>query len=198
MGAWSPVWGIMGLWGVVTKKPFVSSFKRHLEVWAILMAFLQFLFRFLSGEGPKTPEGVVADVAFIGFWTIIVVIIARVLPPGYSAYGVTDASFREGLLASLTKLKLTYEDTSTGLRLSTISADLRVTAPGSRWRAGSVDMMQRGFDRVLRDIAKGMNEYYRSGAVVEVNMNCFRVRVLLAVLSAVVTGLVFWSKFGKL
>jgi hypothetical protein len=176
----------------------VSPFKRHLAVCGILMGVLQLLLRFLSEGGPKTPEDVILDFGFIVFLTVIMVILARCLPLGYSAYGVTDASFRDGLVASLTSLNLTHDETSTGLRLLTIGADLRAKAPESRWRAGFFDMKQPGFDRLLCEIATGINEYYRSGGRLEVNMDCFRMRVLLAVLSALVTGLIFWSKFSNL
>jgi hypothetical protein len=194
--AWFPVWGILGLRGVVTQKPFLSPCTRHLAVSGILMAWLYFLFDFLLRHGLQTSEGVVGDVAFVILWTVIMAIIAGATPWEYSAYGVTKTSFREGLLASLAKQNMTYEETSRGLRLPAINADLRVTPPGSSWRAGSIDMKQHGFEEVLRDIANGMNEYYRTGTMVEVSMNCFRVRLLLSVLSAAVPALILWFKYA--
>ena len=198
MGAWSAISGTIGIWGMVTKKPFVSSSKWRLTVWAILVGLLWFLFEFLSGEGPQTLNEVVLAVGFIVFWTIFVVVVAKYVFPGYTAYGVTNTSFREGLLVSLKKLDLTYEETSTGFRLPAINADLWVSVPESSWTTGGFCMKQKGFDRMLRKIAKEMNDYYRSCAAIEINTHCFRVRALLALLSAVFTGLIFWWKFGKL
>ncbi len=166
-GAWTPVWGIIGLYGLVTKKPFVSSFNRNLVVWGVSMEFLYFLFLGLSGEGPKTTGSVVVAAFFIAFLTIIMVIIPLALPLQYSAYGVRSTSLRQGLLASLKKLNLSYEESPTGLRLPTIEADLQVTVPWSRWGAGYVRIKQQGFEKILSEIANGLKRvlsewhYYR-------------------------------------
>lgn len=198
MGARAAVWGMIGLRGLLTRKPFVVSFRLRIAAWAILMGHLFFMFLYLSGGGSKTPGAVVGDAAVLVFWTILVIFISPVLWSGLSVYGATDASFRAGLLVSLTKLNLTYEENSTGLRLPTIKKDLVLTAPGTMWKAGSVDMKQRDYQGVLRDIAKGMNEYYRSEAVIEVKSECFWLRALLAVLLAVITGLIFSWRVGRL
>jgi hypothetical protein len=154
---------------VVTKKPFLISMG-----WTIAgMIFLAALFTDVLewyGTRPITPE----DFVSVVFHALITVIVGRYVPLGYAAYGVTDVSLREGLSASLTKLKLTYEETPTGLRLPTIGADLQVKGP--RWSGTGgvyVKMKPWYFGREMRDMAKGMNEYYRSGTVAEMNMNCF-------------------------
>ena len=162
---------LVGFRGLVTKKPFLIS-----ERWSVFT--------------PKTSGGLWVVLAF---W-IPAVVIMWFRFRGYRAHGVSDGSLREGLLASLTKLNLPYEDAATGLRLPTIGADLQVTGPLSWGWSGVVKMKQRQFDRVLRDIVKGMNEYYRSGNAVEFNMDGF---IWLLVFGGFCALMALWLVFSK-
>ena len=90
---------------------------------------------------------------------------------GYMAFGVTDISLREGLVASLEKLNLPYEEKLAAVRLPIIGADLQVAAQS--WiGTGQLKMKQRHVSVVLGDIVRGMNEYYQSGTVSKTNLTC--------------------------
>lgn len=90
---------------------------------------------------------------------------------GYAAFGVTDTSFREGLLHSLRKLNLPYEETFSGVKLPTLGADLQVNIQS--W-AGTAELKvkERQFGTVLSDLVKEMNEYYQSSVGSQVNLHC--------------------------
>jgi hypothetical protein len=158
--------GIVALWllflvlrGFITKKPFLMS-----ERWGIMVVSLCFLaFSLLNA---LTSHGMLR-----WFFPVLWIVLAAIpwfQPRAYVAYGVTDTSLREGLLSSLAKLNLNYEETPTGLLVPETGADLQVRN-SSWWKTGSLKMNHRKFDTLLGDIAKGMNEYYRSSP--ERNMN---------------------------
>lgn len=115
---------------------------------------------------------------------------------GYMAFGITDVSFREALLASLGKLNLPHEETLAAIRLPAIGADLQV-AVQSWIGTGQLKMKQRQFTGVLSEIVRGMNEYYQSGAVSKMNMTCCTFYAVIGVFLAVFAG-VFFFGFGKM
>jgi hypothetical protein len=159
-------YGIIAIWllylvlrGFVTKKPFLMS-----ERWGIMVVSLSFLAFSLSNA--LIGHGMLRWVFPILF--IVLAAIPWFQQRAYVAYGVTDTSLRQGLLSSLAKLNLNYEETPTGLLLPVTGADLQVTTR-SWWKTGCLKTNRREFDTLLGDIAKGMNEYYRSSP--EQNMN---------------------------
>jgi hypothetical protein len=79
---------------------------------------------------------------------------------GYAAYGITDTSFREALLAALEKLQLPYEETLSTMQLTTIDADLQVSIQ-SWLGAGMIKIKQREHRSLLAEIVTAMNEYFR-------------------------------------
>ncbi len=83
---------------------------------------------------------------------------------GYTAYGATDTSFREALLAALQKLQLPYEESLSLIRLTSINADLQV-AVQSWMGTGVIKVKQRGYHSVLRQVVNAMNEYFRISTV---------------------------------
>lgn len=115
---------------------------------------------------------------------------------GYIAFGVTDVSFREGLLASLKKLNLDHEETMSILRLPTIGADLQV-AVQSWIGTAQIKMKQRQFRRVLVDIVNNMNEYYQNSAVSKMNLTSCIFYVVMGVFLVVFAG-VFLFGFSKI
>ena len=186
----------VGLRGVVTKKPFVISSRWLLGLVllgfapSLLQPFLFPITRLGDGSGM---------LAILSWLTPVMLIVLAVFLwftlRGYMAFAVTDASFREGVLASLRKLELTHEERLAALRLPSVGADLQV-AVQSWIGTGQLKMKQRQFGGLLGDIAKGMNEYYQS-ATVPVNLMCCIFYVLLGVFM-VVFAVVFWIGFGKL
>jgi hypothetical protein len=158
--------GIVALWllflvlrGFVTKKPFLMS-----ERWVTMVISLSFF-------GFSVLNALTGHAMLRWFFPVLFIVLGVILlfrPRGYVAYGVTDKSLRDGLLASLAKLNLNYEETPAGLLLPETGADLQVTTR-SWWKTGCLKTNRREFDTLLTDIAKGMNEYYRSSP--EQNMN---------------------------
>lgn len=83
---------------------------------------------------------------------------------GYVAYGVTDVSFQEALLAALEKLQLPYEESLSAIRLTAIGADLQVSVQA--WMgSGIVKVKQRAHRSYLREIVGVMNECFRTSPV---------------------------------
>ena len=83
---------------------------------------------------------------------------------GYSAYVVTDMSFREALVEALQKLQLPYEESLSLIRLTSIEADLQVSVQG--WMGmGLIKVKQRAHRSVLREIVDAMNEHFRTSSV---------------------------------
>jgi hypothetical protein len=186
---------VIGLRGIVTKKPFLISARWLL--FLILLAFGPGLLQAVSlptrgdGSGMLTalrwmiPSILIVMLAFLSFTM-----------RGYIAFGVTDVSFREGLLASLKKLNLDCEETMSILRLPTIGADLQV-AVQSWIGTAQIKMKQRQFRRVLVDIVNNMNGYYQNAAISKVNLTCCVFYAVIGLFLAVFAG-VFLFAFGKI
>ena len=134
---------VIGLRGIVLKKPFLISAR-----WLFILVLLGFspgmfqfawLPKFSGGPGMLLALGWLIPVMFI-----VILVFLYLTLRGYTAFGVTDKSFRDGLLYSLSKLNLPHEETLATLRLPTIGADLQVSAQ-SWMGTGQVKMKQRQF-----------------------------------------------------
>jgi hypothetical protein len=176
----------IGLRGVVTKKPFLISAR-----WLLVLVFLGFAPAMLQAVTPPTSgdgSGILMALRWLNPTVLVVVIIFLSFTlRGYTAFGVTDISFREGLLHSLKKLDFTYEETLSAVKLPTLGADLQV-AVQSWIGTGQLKMKQRRFSTELCDIVEGMNEYYQSGAVSKANLTCCIFYAVIGVLLAVLAG----------
>ena len=114
---------------------------------------------------------------------------------GHVAYGVTDASFRESLLATLEKLQLPYEESLSTIRLTSIEVDLQVSVQA--WMGtGIIKVKQRAHRSDLRKIVNAMNEYFRTSAVSTNMISCALLLVggIIMVLLAIVVSFV-WKQF---
>ncbi len=186
---------VIGLRGIVSKKPFVIS-ARWLFI-IVLLGFSPAMFQFAWFPKPGGGTAMLVAVRWlIPIMFIVVLIFLYFTLRGYTAFAVTDTSFREGLLASLKKLNLPHEETLATIKLPTIGADLQV-AVQSWIGTGQLKAKQRESSTVLRDIVKGMNEYYQSGVVTKVNLTCCIFYVVIGILLAVFGG-VFFLAFGKM
>jgi hypothetical protein len=187
---------IVGLRGIVSRKPFLFSAR-----WLFVLLLLNFVpsilqpFLFLMRRVGHE-SGMLTNVLWLNpiMFTVITIFMWFTLR-GYLAFAVTDLSFREGLLASLKKLELPYEEKLAALHLPSIGADLQV-AVQSWIGTGQLKMKQRKFNGLLGDIVKGMNEYYQSSTV-SVNLTTCIFYVLMGVFMAVFAGVVSIG-FGKL
>ncbi|HTY24942.1 MAG TPA: hypothetical protein VMC85_17560 [Desulfomonilaceae bacterium] len=184
---------VIGLRGIVSKKPFVIS-ARWLFI-VVLLGFSPAMFQFAWFPKPSGGPAILVAIRWlIPVMFIVIIIFLYFTLRGYTAFAVTDTSFREGLLASLEKLNLPHEETLATIKLPTIGADLQV-AVQSWIGTGQLKAKQREFSTVLRDIVKGMNEYYQSGVVTKVNLTCCIFYVVIGVLLGVFGG-VFFFAFG--
>ena len=185
----------VGLRGIVFRKPFVISSRWFLAL--VLLGFSPSLLLAMPLFGPSHSSGQLAIIQWLTPAMLLVVAVFLYFTlRGYTAFGVTDVSFREALMASLKRLDLPYEETLSTLRLPTIGADLQV-AIQSWIGTGQLKMKQREFNRVLSDIVRCMNEHYQSGAASNINLTCCIFYAVMGVLMAVF-AVVFLFAFGKM
>lgn len=98
---------VIGLRGIVSKRPFVISAR-----WLLILVVLGFApgmlqslqFPRITGE----PGMLVALHLLVPIMLLVVLIFLYFTLRGYTAFGVTDISFRDGLTHSLKKLNLPY------------------------------------------------------------------------------------------
>ena len=102
---------------------------------------------------------------------VVVLLMMWYQQKGYTAYAVTDTSFREALLAALKKLQLPYEESLSVIRLTTIDADLQV-AIQSWMGTGIIKVKQPGYNSVLKEVVNAMNEYFRNSSVPTKMISC--------------------------
>ena len=134
----------IGLRAVLTKRPFLISTR-----WLLSLMFVVFIpVILLPLSLSSLPSGfnviiwanpLIFAVALLTTWYQL---------KGYTAYAVTDTSFREALLAALQKLQLPYEESLSLIRLTSINADLQV-AVQSWMGTGVIKVKQRGYNSVL-------------------------------------------------
>ena len=82
---------------------------------------------------------------------------------GYSAFGVSDITFREALITILEKLQLSHEETLSSIRLTSIEADLQVSIH-SWMGSGMIKIKQREHASLLTQIVSEMNTHFRMSA----------------------------------
>lgn len=157
-----PIWfGIMaiflfviGLRGILTKRPFLVSNRWLLLVMSVCFIPSILLPLVLPGDAPFVVKWLNPTI-----FTVILVMMYFALK-GYVAYAVTDTAFRDALLTSLEKLRLPYEETVSTLRLTSLEIDLQV-AVQSWMGTGQIKVKQRGHDSLLTRIAIAMNEHFQ-------------------------------------
>ena len=146
---------VIGLRGIITKRPFLLSNRWLLSAMFIPVILSAFTF----------PSSVPFIVKWLNpvIFTVVLVMMCFALK-GYWAFGVTDTSFRDALLTSLQKLNLPYEETLSSIRLTSIEADLQVSIQS--WvGSGVIKIKQRDHRSQLIEIITAMNEHFRSSSV---------------------------------
>ena len=149
---------IIGLRGILTGKPFLLSNK-----WLLVLMFATFIPVILFPFYFALPDMDLTEMDLMewlnpALFTVILVMMCFALK-GYVAYGVTDTSFREALLAALEKLQLPYEETLSTMRLTSIDADLQVSVQ-SWLGSGMIKVKQREHRSLLTEIVAEMNRYF--------------------------------------
>ena len=178
---------VIGLRGILTKRPFLISNRWLLSVIFIALVPVILIPVFLQGS----------DFPFIIKWlnpmifTLVLVMMCFALK-GYVAYAVTDTSFREALLASLQKLELPYEEMLSTMRLTPVEVDLQVSIQ-SWMGTGQIKVKQRGQGSLLAEIATAMNEHFRTSAAATNLTACifFVVMGVLMVIGGIGMSLLF-------
>lgn len=167
----------IGLRGILTKRPFLVSNRWWLPI--IFAAFIPIVLLPLSLSLLPSGFNTINWVHPLIFGVIGVILVTMCYQlKGYTAYAVTDTSFREALLAALEKLQLPYEERLSGIRLTSINADLRVTM----WTgAGVIRVKQRSHEPVLKDVANAVNEYFRN-TFVPTKMNACVISMVMGVI----------------
>lgn len=182
----------IGLRGILTKKPFMFSnrwFLVNIAVACIPVILIPFLLL------PISNFNALNFIHWVNFFLIGFILLAMwYLLKGYVAFAVTDASFREALLAVLEKLQLPYEESLSVIRLTSIGADLQVVVQ-SWMGTGIVKTKQRAHRSVLKEIVNGMNEYFRVSSV-STNMISSVFFVVMGVFEVLfIIGLSFFWKY---
>jgi hypothetical protein len=156
----------IGLRGLIHRRPFLISSR-----WLFLLcafAFSPGLLR--TGLHLLQPQaGALSPLAWMNLAMFMVFGGAMwLVTAGYSAFGVTEVSFRQGLYEALRRRGLPWEEAIGGMNLPTEDAALQLGMQG--WiGTAQIKVLPRARSALLRDIATAMNAYYR-GATVPVNL----------------------------
>jgi hypothetical protein len=186
---------VIGLRGLLTKKPFLISGRWLLVI--VLLGFAPGMIQAVALPSIGNEPGMITAFRLITPAMLFAVIIFWYFTlTGYIAFGVTDTSFREGLLASLRTRDLDYKESLSVVRLPTIGADLQV-AVQSCLGTGQIRVKQRHLNRVLSNIVSGMNDYYQNHEGLKTNLTCCIFYVALGVFMGAFAGL-FLFGFSKI
>ncbi len=150
---------VIGLRGLLIKRPFLIS-----QRWFLSIMFAVFIPTILQSFFLRLPSGfnLINWLNPLVFGFILLTMCYQMR--GYTAYAVTDTSFREALIEVLQKLQLPYEESLSLIRLTSIEADLQVSVQG--WMGtGQIKVKQRAHGSVLREIVKAMNDHFRISSV---------------------------------
>ena len=148
----------VGLRGILTKRPFLISQRWFLSIMCAIIIPTILLPSLLSFPGDFFMRW--GNPLMFGFILLMMCYQMR----GYTAYAVTDTSFREALVEALQKLQLPYEESVALIRLTSIEVDLQVSVQA--WmETGLIKVKQRAHRSVLREIVNAMNEYFRISSV---------------------------------
>ena len=177
-----------GLRAVLTKRPFLISNK-----WWLSILFVVFIPTILLNFSLSLPN------SFNPINWVTPLIIGPLLLmmyyqlKGYTAYGVTDTSFREALLAALQKLEFSYEESLSVIRLTSVEADLQVSVQ-SWMGTGIIKVKQRAHQPVLREVVNGMNEYFRISSVPTNMISCVFDLVTGTIVVILAIGMIFFLR----
>lgn len=143
---------ILGLRGILTRTPYLLSNR-----WLLLVMFIAFvpsiIMPFFFSYGMDLMNWLNPAI-----FTVVLVMMFFALK-GYAAYGITDTTFREALLAALEKLQLPYEESLSSIRLTSIDADLQV-AIQSWLGSGMIKIKQHEHRSLLSQIVTEMNRHF--------------------------------------
>ena len=175
---------LIGLRGIITKRPFLVSSR-----WLLLAIFLAFLPGISMVFFPGSMPFIIKWLNPIIFTVVLVTMYFTL--PGYTVFGITDASFREALLVALEKLQLPYEEVLSSIRLTSIEADIQVSVQS--WvGSGIIKIKQRKHRSQLTEIVTAMNEHFRTSSVSTNLITCIIYLVMGILMAALGIGAMFF------
>ena len=145
---------VIALRGIFTRRPFLVSSR-----WLLCLVFISIipaiiLYIFL----PITSSFLLRWFTPVLFTVILVMM--YIMVKGFSAFGVSDITFREALITTLNKLQLSHEESLSSIRLSSVEADLQVSIHS--WiGTGMIKVKQREHRALLTQIVSEMNSHFR-------------------------------------
>ena len=175
---------VVGIRGLKTQRPFLISLRwPDAMMFVVVIASLLLLFLFvlfmiskISKISQPIPLTILSSLLLSACSLLLsgyILLIVWDAMKGFMAFGVTYTPFREGLLVTLEKLRLPYEEPLTlrrlrpalskrVIRLTSVEADLQVSmAMGAVY----LNVKQNQHYPLLREIANAMNEYFRASPV---------------------------------
>ena len=153
-GIMSTFFLVIALRGIYTRRAFLISNRWLLYFMFVVLIPTILLFLFLPIES-----------SFLLKWfnpavfTVVLVMMCFLLK-GFTAYGVSDITFREALITTLDTLQLSHEETLSSIRLTSVEADLQVSVQ-SWMGSGMIKIKQREHRTLLTQIVSEMNNYFR-------------------------------------
>ena len=106
------------------------------------------------------PIGQIIVLLNLLLYAVFLVIFAK-MTNGYIAIGVTDDSFRTAIHAALQELGITFEETLSHLKLTSLELDLQVSVQSWLGTAG-LKVKQSNGKPVLKEITKAVVNYYQT------------------------------------
>ena len=169
----------IGLRGLLTKRPFLFPAR-----WLLLFVMAMFLGPMATLIPFSWPSQIMEWIPFLMF--PILAVFMWIQFKGYLAFGVTERSFREGLLAALEKLQLPYEESLSSIRLTSLGVDLQV-AIQSWMGSGQIKVGKGHHALLLKEIVQAMHKYFRTTAV-ETNMISCVLYVIIGIFVLLMTA----------
>ena len=196
---------IIGLRGVITKKPLVFAAKS--SFWLVALFFspgiVQALYSFWDLFYSSLADAEGFDWSVYSFlkllssfeWSYVLLLLFPLLiypvilaffwrqARGYTVLGITDDSFRQALYTVLKDLQLPFEERLSKLHLTSLDADLEANVAG--WMGvANLRIKQREHQETLERVANGLKHYF-AGSRVSVNMiTCVYYIILGALITA--------------
>ena len=176
----------LGLYGLIHKRPFLVHSR-----WMLILLLACFspslvtqtaLLLDTRGHGVPGPLRLMSLVAAATF--IVVLVFMAMTIRGYLVFSATQSSFREGVLAGLTRLGIPFEETLSSIRLPTVPAELHVAVQG--WVGTGQLRLKRGSGTfALRELAGAMTAQFESRPT-ETNRTWAIVYVVLGILMGLI------------
>jgi hypothetical protein len=187
---------VVGLRSLLTGKPFVMAARWNLfiVVLGMLPAILQPLWISTAPAlAQRTDMVLMTWLPPVLFFCLFLFLLKTLR--GYIAYGVTDASMREGLLSALTRQGIASEETLGALKLPDLGADLKV-AVQSWMGSGQIRIMPPAQEPLLKQIAADMNTYFRDTPVAT-NQTTALFYTTMGILMALFAGVFAWTTWPR-